>query len=42
MATAEILFTEDQRLEFTQIPKNISKYEIAKYYFSKEMKFNLK
>nr|WP_243176640.1 DUF4158 domain-containing protein [Clostridium gasigenes] len=24
--------TEDQRLEFTQIPQNISEYEIAKYY----------
>lgn len=32
MATAEILLTEDQRLEFTQIPQNISEYEIAKYY----------
>ena len=29
---AEILLTEDQRLEFTQIPQNISEYEIAKYY----------
>ena len=32
MATAEILLTEDQRLEFTQIPQNISEYEIVKYY----------
>ena len=32
MTTAEILMTEDQRLEFTQIPQNISEYEIAKYY----------
>ena len=32
MAAAEILLTEDQRLEFTQIPQNISEYEIAKYY----------
>lgn len=32
MTTAEILLTEDQRLEFTQIPQNISEYEIAKYY----------
>jgi len=28
----EILLTEDQRLEFTQIPKNISDWEIARYY----------
>lgn len=32
MATPEILLTEDQRLEFTQIPQNISEYEIVKYY----------
>nr|WP_175413039.1 hypothetical protein [Clostridium sp. AWRP] len=32
MAAAEILLTEDQRLEFTQIPQNISECEIAKYY----------
>lgn len=32
MAVAEILLTEDQRLEFTQISQNISEYEIAKYY----------
>lgn len=32
MAAAEILLTEDQRLEFTQIPQNISEYEIVKYY----------
>lgn len=28
MAAAEILLTEDQRLEFTQIPQNISELEI--------------
>lgn len=32
MAIVEILLTEDQRLEFTQIPQNISEYEIIKYY----------
>lgn len=32
MAAPEILLTEDQRLEFTQISQNISEYEIAKYY----------
>jgi len=32
VATPEILLTEDQRLEFTQIPQNISEYEIVKYY----------
>ena len=32
MGTPEILLTEEQRLEFTQIPLNISEWEIAKYY----------
>ncbi|AJA46824.1 transposase [Clostridium pasteurianum DSM 525 = ATCC 6013] len=32
MASPEILLTEDQRLEFTQIPQNISEWEIARYY----------
>jgi len=32
MAALEILLTEEQRLEFTQIPQNISEWEIAKYY----------
>ena len=32
MPAPEILLTEDQRLEFTQIPQNISEYEIAKFY----------
>lgn len=32
MASPEILLTEDQRLEFTQIPENISEWEIARYY----------
>jgi len=32
MAVPEILLTEEQRLEFTQIPENISEWEIAKYY----------
>ncbi|QSW18826.1 hypothetical protein J1C67_14920 [Clostridium gasigenes] len=32
MAAPEILLTEDHRLEFIQIPQNISEYEIAKYY----------
>ncbi|MFA9378680.1 MAG: Tn3 family transposase [Lachnotalea sp.] len=32
MAAPEILLTEEQRLEFTQIPKNISEWEIAKHY----------
>ena len=32
MATPEILLTEDQRMEITQIPSNINEYEIAKYY----------
>jgi TnpA family transposase len=32
MAAPEILLTEEQRLEFTQIPQNISEWEIAKYY----------
>lgn len=37
MATPEILLTEDQRLEFTQIPQNISEYEIVKYYTFRPM-----
>lgn len=32
MATPEILLTEEQRLEFTQISHNINEWEIAKYY----------
>ena len=32
MTVTEILLTEEQRLEFTQIPQNISEWEIAKYY----------
>lgn len=32
MAAPEILLTEEQRLEFTQIPQNINEWEIAKYY----------
>jgi hypothetical protein len=32
VASPEILLTEDQRLEFTQIPQNISEWEIARYY----------
>jgi len=32
MAAPEILLTEEQRLEFTQIPQNISEWEIAKHY----------
>jgi TnpA family transposase len=32
MVTPEILLTEEQRFEFTQIPQNISEWEIAKYY----------
>lgn len=32
MAAPEILLTEEQRLEFTRIPDNISEFEIAKYY----------
>jgi len=32
MSTPEILLTEEQRLEFTQIPQNISEWEITKYY----------
>lgn len=32
MAAPEILLTEEQRLEFTQIPQNISEWEIARYY----------
>ena len=32
MAAPEILLTEEQRSEFTQIPQNISEWEIAKYY----------
>lgn len=32
MSTPEILLTEEQRLEFTQISQNISKWEIVKYY----------
>ncbi|HML84491.1 MAG TPA: DUF4158 domain-containing protein, partial [Bacteroidales bacterium] len=32
MKYAKILLTEDQRKEFTQIPENISDWEIAKYY----------
>lgn len=32
MAVAEILLTEDQRLELLEIPQNISEYEIAKFY----------
>ncbi len=31
-AAPEILLTEEQRLEFTQIPQNISEWKIAKYY----------
>lgn len=39
MATPEILLTEDQRLEFTQISSNINEWEIAKYYtFSEQDK----
>lgn len=32
MSSPEILLTDEQRLEFTQIPPNISEWEIAKYY----------
>jgi hypothetical protein len=32
MAAPEILLMEEQRLEFTQIPENISEWEIARYY----------
>lgn len=32
MAAAEILLTEDQRLELINIPQNISDYDIAKFY----------
>jgi len=32
MKTPEILLTEDQRKELTQIPSNISSWEIARYY----------
>lgn len=32
MASAEILLTEDQRLELMNIPQNISEYDIAKLY----------
>lgn len=32
MAAPEILLTEEQRIEFTQIPQNISEWEIAKHY----------
>ncbi len=32
MATPEILLTEDQRIEITQIPQTISEWEIVKYY----------
>lgn len=32
MATPEILLTDEQRLEFTQISPNISEWEMAKYY----------
>lgn len=32
MAAPEILLTEEQRLEFTQISSDISEWEIAKYY----------
>ncbi|MCD2346131.1 DUF4158 domain-containing protein [Clostridium guangxiense] len=32
MAAAEILLTEDQRLELINIPQNISEYDIAKFY----------
>ena len=32
MITPEILLTDDQRTEITQISQNISEYEIIKYY----------
>lgn len=32
MAVAEILLTEEQRLELIEIPHNISEYEVGKYY----------
>lgn len=32
MAIAEILLTEDQRLELMNIPQNISEYDIVKFY----------
>lgn len=32
MAAPEILLTEEQRLELTQISPDISEWEIAKYY----------
>jgi len=32
MAAPEILLTEEQRLEFTHMPQNISEWKIAKYY----------
>lgn len=32
MTTPEILLTEQQRIEITQIPSNINEYEIVKYY----------
>lgn len=32
MSAPEILLTEEQRLEFTQISQNISEYDIAQYY----------
>lgn len=32
MAVAEILLTEEQRLEIMEVPQNISEFEIAKFY----------
>lgn len=32
MAGPKILLTDEQRFEFTQIPQNISDWEVAKYY----------
>lgn len=32
MTSPEILLTEVQRLEFTEIPQNIDRYEIVKFY----------
>lgn len=32
MSSQEILLTEAQRLEFTEIPQNIDRYEIVKFY----------
>jgi len=38
LAVATILLTEGQRLQFTQIPQNISEYEIEKYKLLKKLR----